>query len=289
MDRKRKYPDKSRVISQNKIPKLKPQTRKAPPLDIIDSSTDSDEEIPETPSASQSSSTTDPEQSMINLIEEYSSGESTAAHGATARQLEKSLIQEIESDTSLENEDHYATTLIESDSDATTSQGTRNLHRSVTKRHSTTPSTKDPVDIPFLANPPEHPLTVIAKRPKPLRNGLAQELGKILLDYRSKENFWQYDNKLGIGDPDTEVVLVKSIKKFHSHCLLVDIQRGGEAEKEEQILLHLNWDSCFRKLQAGDELMVNFRKTEPKLLNGNRVHFFPFARRQMDASAGAPK
>lgn len=308
MNRKRETLSNS-ATNPHKRPKHSPDEL---PANLI-SSGSSIEEIPETPpeaSPRSINSATPPPSSptpTANLISDIN------LPGATTSQVEESLIQEIESgssssssscrsspsiDTDHDPDDHFdAATLIESDSDAP-SQDQTQLPAAITQRAPCLQfvQPKDTVDIPLAhITAARHPLTVISARPVPARNGLADELKTVLVAYRSKENFWQHDHRLGIADPlDTEFVQVTAIKKFHSYCLFVEVKRGrlhkgsgggGEPAEEstkeaETLLLNYNWDIGFKALQVGDKLIVNFRNAEPIPFNGKPVHFFPFARRQ---------
>lgn len=267
------------------------------PVNLISSSSNKDdtdpEEIPETPEGSPSSIiSASPDSSLAaNLIEDIVSPTSPVPLTSSSNQLEKSLINEIESDSS-SSSDFDATALIESGSETTSQdhQARVKLPAALTQ-FSPRPQLrfvqpKDAVDIPLVKHPAKHPLTIITARPVQ-KNGLADELKKVLVEYRSKENLWQYDIKLGVAvDPSTtELVHVKSIKKFHSYCLLVeiDVQRG-QGDATEFLLLNVNWDSMagggLGALQAGDKLIVNFRKTEPIRLNDKLLHFLPFVQPQ---------
>lgn len=256
-------------------------------------SNDTDKEIPETPEGSPSSvisaspspsPSLPPSSSPANLIEDFITPASLEhVPSCSSNQLENSLIHQIESDSSSSSscDGFNATNLIESDSETTTPQDQQHrlLPSALTQPSRRRPSViqpKDVVAIPLIVNPPKHPLTIITSRPVPLRNGLADALKKVLVDYRSRENLWQYDNKLGVDPPAAgELVHVKSIKKFHSYCLLVEVQRG-QGDDTQALLLNVHWGSGFGGMRAGDKLIVNFRKTEPIRFNDQLVHFFPF-------------
>lgn len=295
MDRKRKQPNKN---NENEEKKFKGNTESSSPDHVssgssnelpaflISSGSVSDEEYPETPP---DSLRVQEEESALDLIED-----SNSPNDNTEEQpldvLEASLINDIESTSSSSSDTFDVTTLIETDSDAeTTPVNHKPLHVSLTQRKPRqVVQPKDSVDLPVLLNPIKHPLTILTARPVPVRNGLADELKKVLLDYRSKESFWHFDLKMGrppASSQPTELVLVKSIKKFRSYCLLVQVQRQQDGQGEghaESLLLNINWDVGFKALQAGDKLMVNFRGASPLQLNDKQLHLFPFVRRHVE-------
>lgn len=304
MNKRRQTLEPRNINTTRKKPKMRKRQESSSsdevPASMI-SSCSEEEEIPETPpkdSPCSSIISASPNQSpsAVDLIEEESTPSTCpspiAGHSKT-NQLQKSLIQDIESaDTDDEDNDGFnITTFIETDSEPP-SQELQSQHRRLRQQQLPAALTqrppgysmvqpKDTVDIPLtIPNPKKHPITVLSSRPIPVKNGLADELKQALFDYRSKENFWLYDIKLGLlADPAAlEWVQVKSIKKFLSYCLAVDVQRG-QGDTTQRLLLNINWDNSFRSLQVGDTLMVNFRAAAPKQWKHQQLHFFPYVRR----------
>lgn len=259
------------------------------PANLISScSTPDDTEIPETPPDDSPSSTISASPTTVNLIED---SPSPIPDASKINELEMALVQEIESQTSSSSSsdddtgNFDITALIESESEVASQDLQRTqLPAALNQPYRPVVQPKDTVDIPLTLNAPKHPLSIISSRPVPVKNGLADELKKVLSDYRSKENFWQHDYKMGFGDPNvTELVHVKSIKKFHSYCLLVNVQRIGQGDEAPScLLLNLHWDVCFKDIKVGDKLIVNFRQAEPIRINDKALHFFPFVRRQIE-------
>lgn len=242
MSRKVKTSVESSSPTQNKKFKIQLSTSE---------DTDDDDSIPETPEYPCSTSPALDNQSLVDLIENYTPPPATRECTSQLEEIE--LIHQIESCSSSSSSAEFnVTSLIESP-----------------------PESEPP-------SPTSRPND--AGSSNSLSNGMAADLKQLLIEHRSRESTWSHNYKttnIGKSNNSAELVHVKLIKKFHSHCLLVEVLREeGHGDGEcESLVLNPDWNAEFSRLQAGDTLIVNFLGKEPIQLNGKQMHFLPYVRR----------